>query len=53
MAGGRRRTPGQLGPHWAEWLHDKSGGWVPARNPSKGKLKPIEPAPGSYVKVKS
>ena len=45
--------PGSWWPHWAEWLHDKSGGWVSARNPSKGRLTPIEPAPGSYVKVKS
>jgi len=27
--------------------------WVPARDPKTGPLKPIEPAPGSYVKVKS
>ena len=45
--------PGSWWPHWAEWLHDKSGGWVPARDPKAGPLKPIEPAPGSYVKVKS
>ena len=44
--------PGSWWPHWAEWLHDKSGDWVPARDPKTGKLKPIEPAPGSYVKVK-
>ncbi|WP_332677604.1 class I poly(R)-hydroxyalkanoic acid synthase [Brevundimonas sp.] len=45
--------PGSWWNHWAEWLHDKSGGWVPARDPKKGPLAPIEPAPGSYVKVKS
>lgn len=39
--------------HWADWLHDKSGDWVPARDPQKGPLPAIEPAPGSYVKVKS
>jgi len=45
--------PGSWWNHWAEWLHDKSGDWVPARDPKKGPLPPIEPAPGSYVKVKS
>ena len=45
--------PGSWWEHWAEWLHDKSGAWIPARDPKKGPLSPIEPAPGSYVKVKS
>ena len=45
--------PGSWWPHWAQWLHERSGGWVPARNPSKGRFTPLEPAPGSYVKVKS
>jgi len=45
--------PGSWWPHWAEWLHARSGDWVAARNPKTGPLKPIEPAPGSYVKVKS
>jgi len=45
--------PGSWWNHWADWLHDKSGGWVSARDPKTGPLKPIEPAPGSYVKVKS
>lgn len=39
--------------HWAEWLENLSGNQVPARDPTKGPLEPIEPAPGSYVKVKS
>ena len=45
--------PGSWWNHWADWLHARSGDWVPARDPKKGPLKPIEPAPGSYVKVKS
>jgi polyhydroxyalkanoate synthase subunit PhaC len=45
--------PGSWWNHWAEWLHAKSGDWIPARDPKKGPLAPIEPAPGSYVKVKS
>ncbi len=45
--------PGSWWNHWAAWLADKSGDWVPARDPAKGPLAPIEAAPGSYVKVKS
>ena len=45
--------PGSWWSHWAEWLHDKSGGWITARDPNTGPLAPIEPAPGAYVKVKS
>ena len=44
---------GSWWPDWAKWLAEKSGDKVPARDPAKGKLKPIEDAPGSYVKVKS
>lgn len=45
--------PGSWWNHWAAWLHDRSGEWVAARDPKKGPLPAIEPAPGSYVKVKS
>ena len=44
---------GSWWPDWAGWLSEKSGDKVKARDPAKGKLKPIEDAPGSYVKVKS
>jgi polyhydroxyalkanoate synthase len=50
---GAVEKPGSWWPHWAGWLHEKSGDWIEARDPSKGKLKPIEDAPGSYVKVRS
>lgn len=50
---GAEQHPGSWWSHWADWLHARSGDWVPARNPSKGPLKAIEPAPGSYVKVRS
>ncbi len=50
---GSVEKPGSWWPHWAEWLHGLSGPMVAARDPSKGKLKPIEDAPGSYVKVRS
>jgi polyhydroxyalkanoate synthase len=45
--------PGSWWEHWGRWLADKSGKMVPARDPAKGPLKPIEDAPGSYVKVRS
>ncbi|MGH1349284.1 MAG: PHA/PHB synthase family protein [Methyloligellaceae bacterium] len=45
-------TPGSWWPDWANWLGAKSGSKTPARDPSEGTLKPIEDAPGSYVKVK-
>ncbi len=44
--------PGSWWPHWMEWLSERSGKMVPARDPELGKLQPLEPAPGSYVKVK-
>jgi len=45
--------PGSWWPHWHKWLSKKSGPKVEARDPAKGKLKPIEDAPGSYVKAKA
>ena len=45
--------PGSWWEHWSAWLGARSGKQIPARDPAKGPLKPIEPAPGSYVKVKS
>lgn len=46
--------PGSWWPHWAAWLNERSGGMVAARNPSNGPLgKPLEDAPGSFVKVRS
>ncbi|OUR80354.1 class I poly(R)-hydroxyalkanoic acid synthase [Alphaproteobacteria bacterium 46_93_T64] len=46
-----KEHPGSWWPHWNKWLSKKSGPKVAARDPAKGKLKPIEDAPGSYVKV--
>ena len=48
-----KETPGSWWPHWMAWLEGHSGKKVAARDPAKGPLKPIEDAPGSYVKVKS
>ena len=50
---GAQEHPGSWWENWMEWLAAKSGKQVPARDPSKGPLKPLEDAPGSFVKVKS
>lgn len=44
--------PGSWWPDWIEWIRALDGESVPGREPGGGKLKPIEDAPGSYVKVK-
>jgi poly[(R)-3-hydroxyalkanoate] polymerase subunit PhaC len=41
---------GSWWPEWQRWVSEFSGGEVKARKPGSGKLKAIEPAPGSYVK---
>ncbi|MET0295203.1 MAG: class I poly(R)-hydroxyalkanoic acid synthase [Phenylobacterium sp.] len=46
-------TRGSWWPIWAEWLHQRSGEMVPARDPAAGPLTVIEDAPGAYVKVMS
>ncbi len=45
--------PGSWWPDWLEWLKTQSTDTVPARKIGTGKLKAIEDAPGSYVKLKS
>ncbi|MDQ2859790.1 MAG: class I poly(R)-hydroxyalkanoic acid synthase [Pseudomonadota bacterium] len=50
---GAEEHPGSWWPHWAKWLKAKSGKQIPARDPAKGPLKPIEDAPGAFVKVRS
>ena len=50
---GAKEHPGSWWPHWAEWLAKRSGAKVAARDPEKGPLPALEPAPGSYVKVRS
>jgi polyhydroxyalkanoate synthase len=44
---------GSWWPDWDKWLARRSGPKVPARQPGDGKLKPLEDAPGSYVKVRA
>jgi polyhydroxyalkanoate synthase len=45
--------PGSWWPDWIEWIKAQDATEVPAREPGDGKLKPIEDAPGRYVKVKA
>jgi len=47
------RHEGSWWPDWMEWIKPHAGKLIPARKPGDGKLKPIEDAPGSYVKVKA
>jgi polyhydroxyalkanoate synthase len=44
-------TAGSWWPDWDAWLRPRSGRLVPAREPGS-RLGSIEPAPGSYVKVR-
>ncbi len=50
---GATELAGSWWPDWNKWLARKSGPKVAARDPAKGKLAPIEDAPGGYVKVRS
>lgn len=45
--------PGSWWPDWLDWLKSQDAETVPARKIGAGKLKPIEDAPGSYVKVRN
>jgi polyhydroxyalkanoate synthase len=46
-----QENPGSWWPDWLEWIKQQDAAEVPARQPGGGKLKPIEDAPGSYVKI--
>ena len=48
-----KEHPGSWWPHWIEWIKLHGIEQVPPREPGGGKLKPIEDAPGRYVKVRS
>jgi polyhydroxyalkanoate synthase len=45
--------PGSWWPDWDAWLKRHGSGTIPAPKIGGGKYKPIEPAPGRYVKEKS
>ena len=44
---------GSWWPDWLAWLKDQDSTEAPARVPGDGKLKTIEDAPGSYVKMQA
>jgi polyhydroxyalkanoate synthase len=50
---GAAEMSGSWWPDWNRWATAHAPERVPARVPGSGKLKAIEDAPGSYVKVKS
>jgi len=47
-----KEHPGSWWPDWLAWIKGHNAETVPARKAGGGKLKPIEDAPGSYVKVR-
>ncbi len=49
---GSTEHPGSWWPEWLRWVGKGSGPKVAAREPGDGKLKVLEDAPGSYVKVR-
>jgi polyhydroxyalkanoate synthase subunit PhaC len=46
-------VPGSWWPAWDEWVSQFSGGTVAARDPGSGRLRAIEDAPGSHVRVRA
>ena len=48
-----KQNPGSWWTYWQQWVTQYNGGEpIAARQPGKGKLKAIEPAPGSYAKLR-
>jgi polyhydroxyalkanoate synthase len=50
---GATEVAGSWWPDWQRWVTSFDKSQVPARIPGKGKLKPIEAAPGTYVTVRA
>jgi polyhydroxyalkanoate synthase len=50
---GATENSGSWWPDWAKWIGERSGAKVKAPTPGSGKLKVIEDAPGTYVRVKA
>ncbi|MBR9826310.1 MAG: class I poly(R)-hydroxyalkanoic acid synthase [Alphaproteobacteria bacterium] len=50
---GAEEHPGSWWLNWRDWLYERSGEDVPAREPGDGKLKALRDAPGEYVLVRS
>lgn len=51
MAGAAQHE-GSWWTDWQAWVTGLDATQVPARDPAKGKLRPLEPAPGSYVQLR-
>jgi len=49
---GAHRHEGSWWTDWQNWIDALNNKKVPARDPAKGKFKPIEDAPGSFVKLR-
>ena len=49
---GATEIAGSWWPDWQRWITGLDKAQVPARTPGEGKLKAIEDAPGSYVRVR-
>ena len=49
---GATKNDGSWWPAWQAWLTGLDAATVAARQPGSGKLKTIEPAPGSYVRAR-
>ncbi|MDE2565125.1 MAG: class I poly(R)-hydroxyalkanoic acid synthase [Burkholderiales bacterium] len=51
---GATEHPGSWWPRWSDWLKPRGGKLVDApRSPGSARFRPIEPAPGRYVKAKA
>ena len=50
--GKAKEHAGSWWPDWFDWIKKQDASEVAAREPGGGALKPIEDAPGSYVKVR-
>ena len=47
-----KENPGSWWPDWMDWIKEQEPATVKPRKPGGSKLRPIEDAPGSYVKVR-
>jgi polyhydroxyalkanoate synthase len=50
---GVQQHPGSWWTDWQAWISTQDSEQVEARDPAKGKLKALEDAPGSYVKIRA
>jgi polyhydroxyalkanoate synthase len=50
---GATQHEGSWWPEWQRWVTDFAGGRIAPRDPAAGPLKPIEDAPGTYVRTRA